>query len=483
MSGTTITKEEKTLIALMLLGVFIASLNQTILAPALPSIMRTMNITASEGQWFTTIFLLVNGIMVPITAYLTERFSNRGLYLTSMTLFTIGTAGAAFSSVFWQLLVARIIQGLAFGILMPLMINTMMLIFPVHRRGTAMGYAGIVFAGAPAIGPPIAGYIVDHWGWNMTFMSLLPLLVLDIILSAIFLKNIGKTRQSSLDWPSVFLSTVGFGGMLFGFSVAGTRGWFHPLTYGTLILGIIILIVFFRRQIHIDTPLLRMEIFRFRQFNVGTAIGMCVNGALIAGAIATPIYLQQVLDYSAFKATLVLLPSSIVGIIASPIVGTLFDRRGLRKLALGGLGSLLIGTLLYLTFDENSSFWYLVAIYTVRVSGIFMVMGPVNTWSLNVLQKQLIPHGNAAATTLRQVAGSLGTAIIITVMTMVTLQSSDLGFKAATVRGFHAAFGVSAVIIAVALVLVLLYVHDHCQLDGCEDDIAEAQKETVRQNT
>lgn len=474
MSESIITKEEKTVIALMLLGVFIASLNQTILAPALPSIMRTMDITASQGQWFTTIFLLVNGIMVPITAYLTERFPSRGLYLTSIGLFTLGTAAAAFSSVFWQLLVARILQGLAFGILMPLMINTMMAIFPVHRRGTAMGYAGIVFAGAPAIGPPIAGYIIDHWGWNMTFMSLLPLLVLDFIFSAIFLKNIGKTRPASLDWPSVFLSTVGFGGMLFGFSVAGTRGWFHPLTYGTLIIGLLFLIVFVRRQKRIETPLLRMSIFRFRQFNVGTAIGMCVNAALIAGAIATPIYLQQVLGYSALKATIVFLLSAVFGIISSPFVGALFDRHGLRKLAIAGIGSTLLGTLFFLTFDEQSPFWYLILIYTLRNTGIFLVMGPVNTWSLNILSGPLIPHGNAAATTLRQVAGSLGTAIIITIMTMVTLQNSELGFNAATLHGFHVAFAVSAAIIAFALVLVLVYVRGHCELDSCDDGINES---------
>ena len=168
----SLTKDQKLSLGLGLLGVFIASLNQTILSPALPSIMRTMDITASQGQWFTTIFLLTNGIMIPVTAYLTARFPFRHLYLTAMTIFTAGTLLAGLSTVFWQLLLARVLQGMAFGILLPLIINLVMSVFPTHKRGVAMGYVGIIFSAAPAVGPPLAGVIIDNYGWNTVLLVL-----------------------------------------------------------------------------------------------------------------------------------------------------------------------------------------------------------------------------------------------------------------------------------------------------------------------
>lgn len=454
----SLTKDQKLSLGLGLLGVFIASLNQTILSPALPSIMRTMTITASQGQWFTTIFLLTNGIMIPVTAYLTARFPFRHLYLTAMTIFTAGTLLAGLSTVFWQLLLARVLQGMAFGILLPLIINLVMSIFPAHKRGVAMGYVGIIFSAAPAVGPPLAGVIIDNYGWNTVFLVLVPLLAVDILLAFFMMPKSGKTARPVLDLPSVVLSALGFGTLLYAFSVSGTRGWLSPVVIGGTAFGLVMTGIFLRRQGQIDHPLLRVDVFCQRQFSVGTLLSMLVNAGLIAGTIATPIYLQQVVGYSAFKASLVMLPAFIFSIAASPAIGAFFDRRGLRGLAITGFVIQLIATLLFLSFQADSPFWYLSTMYTARVIGMTLVMSPLNTWSLNALPQQLISHGNAFSATLRQVAASLGTAVIISIMTITTMTNANLGTTLATLKGFHMAFLANAVLIAISLIIVLTQV-------------------------
>ena len=186
------------IIAVMISGVFLAVLNQTVLSPALPSIMEDLNITANEGQWLTTAFMLVNGIMIPITAYFINRFTTRQIFLSSMILFTAGTAVAGFASNFTILLIARILQAMAAGVLMPMIQTVMLLLFPREKRGTAMGTIGIVIAFAPAVGPSLAGWVVDSWGWNSVFLMIAPMAFIIVVLSFFLLKNVGETTPTKL---------------------------------------------------------------------------------------------------------------------------------------------------------------------------------------------------------------------------------------------------------------------------------------------
>ena len=199
------------LLIVMLSGAFIATLNQTVISPALPSIMRDLGITASDGQWLTTAFMLVNGIMVPITAYLINKFTTRQLFVAAMLFFSGGTTLAAFATTFPLLLGGRIFQAMGAGILMPLIQTVTLLIFPKDKRGSAMGMIGIVMAFAPAVGPTLAGWIVDVWGWNAIFSIIAPLGFIDIIFAFIFLKNVGETSNPTLDMLSVVLNVPSMG--------------------------------------------------------------------------------------------------------------------------------------------------------------------------------------------------------------------------------------------------------------------------------
>lgn len=453
------------IIGVMLSGAFIAVLNQTILSPALPSIMRDMHITAVEGQWLTTAFMLVNGIMIPITAYFIDRFTTRQLFLSSMLLFTIGTGLAGFAGNFMLLLIARILQAMSAGILMPMIQTVILLLFPREKRGSAMGTVGIVIAFAPAIGPTLAGWMVDSWGWNSVFLIIAPLAAVDVILGFFLLKNVGETGKPELDVPSVIFSTLGFGGLLYGCSAAGSYGWGHALTLAPLVVGIVFLIVFIRRQLKLEVPLLALGIVKTKVFSYATIIGMVVNAALIAGTIITPIYLQNILHFSAMQSGLVMLPGAIIMGIMSPITGNLFDRFGPRIIAVTGLSIMTGFTLFFVFMDETWTFGFLCMIYTVRMFGLSLVNMPITTWGLNALENRMIAHGSAINNTARQVAGSIGTALLITIMSMVTALNKTAGSVQATLSGMHAAFGVACGLSAIALLMAILFVKKEKRID------------------
>ena len=453
-----LSKNSLFIIAIIISGGFITILNQTILSPALPSIMREFGITASSGQWLTTGFMLVNGIMVPITAYLIDRFSTRTLFLTSMCIFGAGTILAGFAPTFSLLLLARILQAFGAGIQMPLGSVTMMRLFPKEKRGIAMGLVGIVIAFAPAIGPTFSGWIVDQWSWHYIFRCLIPLVIVDILFAFFFLKNVGETVPSRLDWPSVALSTVAFGGLLYGFSEA-SGGWLRPLTLLPLAIGAVGLVLFIRRQNQLEAPLLNLKALRSPVFSYATVLSMITNCALIAGTLIFPIYLQDVLGYGAMQSGLLMLPGAILMGIMSPITGMLFDRFGPRVLAITGFTLMTVTTGCFCFLTTSRSFLTLCMLFTVRELGMSMTNMPINTWGINALSYDLIAPGNAINNTGRQVAGSIGTAIMVTVMTMVTNSRLTSGAPVqATLAGINAAFVVATALSGLALLITLLKV-------------------------
>lgn len=208
------------LMIVLMSGAFVAILNQTLLGTALPHLMMDFKVDANTVQWLQSIFMLVNGIMIPITAFLIGRFTTRGLFLTAIGIFAVGTAICAIAPNFSVLMAGRVAQAAGAGIIMPLMQTILFLIFPVEKRGTAMGMFGLVIAFAPAIGPTLSGYLVEHFAWRSLFYVLLPIVVIDLILAFFILKNVTRQTYPKIDILSIILSTLGFGGLLYGFSAA-----------------------------------------------------------------------------------------------------------------------------------------------------------------------------------------------------------------------------------------------------------------------
>lgn len=442
------------IVAVLISGAFVAILNQTLLATALPRFMEDLNLSANTAQWLTTIFMLVNGIMIPITAFLIQKFTTRALFLTAMGLFGFGTLICAVAPNFPVLMAGRIIQASGAGIMMPLMQTVLFAIFPLEKRGTAMGMFGLVIAFAPAIGPTLSGWIVDHYPWRVLFEMILPIAVADLIVAYFILKNVTEQTQPKLDILSIILSSFGFGGLLYGFSTAGNTGWASVQVIVPLIAGAVVLGLFIWRQLKLKEPILEFRVFQSAMFSLNTAIGMIVFMVMIGGTTILPIYMQDMHSYSAVESGLMLLPGAAVMGFMSPITGRIFDKFGAKWLALTGLIIVTITTFMFTNLTTETTFVYLAVVNAVRMFGVAMVMMPVTTAALNQLPQRLIPHGTAMNNTMRQVAGSIGTAVLVTVMTNSALNPKQHGVQG-LVHGVNIAFIVASVIGILGVILSL----------------------------
>ena len=446
------------LVAVLLIGTFCTVLNQTLLATAFPTLMKEFDISASTVQWLTTGFLLVNGIMIPISAWLINSFSSKKLYLSAMGTFLIGTTICFIAQNFPVLLAGRLIQAVGVGLSMPLLQNIMLTIFPPEKRGSAMGMAGIVIGLAPALGPTLSGWIIDHYSWRDLFGMVIPIVILVLVLAVFFMKSVIELTHPKIDAISAILSTIGFGSLLYGFSSVGDKGWLSKEVLGFLIVGIIFIVLFSKRQLNIEHPFLELRVFKSKIFTIAAILAGVTNMAMIGAEMVLPLYIQNIRGESAFHSGLMLLPGALVMGLMMPITGAIFDKHGARKLAITGMFILTSATLPFAFLTSKTSVIVIVVLYAIRMFGISMVMMPVTTSGMNALPAQLISHGTAVNNTFRQVASSIGTAILISVLTNVTknnlpaksmLETTPLAYKDqainATLSGYHAAFFVAVI--------------------------------------
>ena len=269
------------IIAVLMIGAFISFLNNTLLNIALPSIMKDLEIGTSTAQWLTTGFMLVNGILIPTTAFLIQKYSVRNLFLAAMGLFTLGTILAGSANIFAILLLGRMLQAAGSAILMPLLMNVMLVSFPIQKRGTAMGVFGLILMFAPAIGPTLSGWIIEHYNWRMLFHFITPIAVIVFLIGFFLLKDKKEKVDIRLDFVSLLLSSIGFGGLLYGFSSAGEKGWASPYVYGPIIIGTISLIWFVVSQTKKDEPFLNFKVYQYPMFALSSVISMAVNMAIV----------------------------------------------------------------------------------------------------------------------------------------------------------------------------------------------------------
>lgn len=416
------------IISVLMIGAFIAFLNNTLLNIALPSIMKELEIDAATVQWLTTGFMLVNGILIPASAFLIQKYSVRQLFLASMGLFAIGTIIAGFAHAFPLLLSGRMLQAAGSAILMPLLMNVMLVSFPIEKRGTAMGVFGLILMAAPSIGPTLSGWIIEHYDWRMLFHFVTPIAIIVVLIGFFLLKDKKEKVDIQLDIVSLLLSSIGFGGILYGFSSAGSKGWDSPLVYGTIIIGVISLTAFILRQIKLEKPLLNFSIYKYPMFALSSAISMVVNMAMFSGMLLIPIYVQTIRGITPMDAGLMMLPGALVMALMSPITGKLFDKFGGRLLAIIGLAIMTVSTYYFGQLTLTTSYTYLVILHAIRMLGMSMVMMPVSTNGLNQLPARFYPHGTAMNNTLNQVAGALGTALLVTIMSNRTeSKAKELG--------------------------------------------------------
>lgn len=469
-------------LAVLVSGAFVIILNQTLMNTALPALMLDFDITANSAQWVTTIFMLVNGIMIPVTAFLIQKFSTRSLFFTAMGLFSLGTILAILAPTYSVLLAGRFVQAAGGGIIIPLMQTILFAIFPMDKRGQAMGAFGLVISFAPAIGPSLSGWIVEHFPWETLFIMMLPIAVIDLIIAYFILDNVTERTNPKLDSLSIVLSSLAFGGLLFGFGSAGNTGWVSYEVMVPLAIGVITLGLFIWRQLILEEPMLELRILKYTMFTLNTLLGMAVFIAMIGGMIILPLYMQNMAGFTATESGLMLLPGAVIMGLMSPVTGRIFDRIGAKWLAITGFALLTVTTFMFTTLTPATTFTYLAVVNAVRMFGTAMVIMPVTTAALNQLPQRMIPHGTALNNTMRQVAASVGTAVLVTVMTGAALdpvQHGDDGL----VHGVNVSFIVATAVAFVGFISAFFIKGSRPvrPATDVEDAAQEAQNETEGQ--
>lgn len=443
-------------VGVIVVGSFIALLNQTVMSPALPALMRDFNITTGTVQWVTSVYMLVSGIMVPISGYLIDKFS--AALRQALATFMVGTLLCAVAPNFMLLLVGRILQSAGSGVLLPLVAVVPMLVYPPDKRGTAMGMAGIVMAAGPAIGPVVGGLVIDSFGWRPMFIGIAVVALVILVGGTMMLKNVGELKNPKLNILSVILSTIAFGGLLYGFSSASTMGWTSPVVITSIVVGLVAFVAFVYKQVKLDEPLLRVDTLATRNFRNSAILVTLINAAVAATNVTLPIFIQNVLGQSATVTGMVMLPAAAIGIILSPVAGAAFDKFGPRGVGIGGLALMTISLGLLGTINTRTSVLFVAVFCALQASGQAIANMPINTWGVNALPNDMIAHGNAIANTGRQIAAAIATSLLVTAETSMTASHMSQGVKSATASGIAFSYLLCAAISLVALIICIFTV-------------------------
>ncbi|MCG7231185.1 DHA2 family efflux MFS transporter permease subunit [Corynebacterium propinquum] len=434
-------------------------LNETSLSVALPAVMRDFGINAASAQWLITVFMLTMAVVIPTTGFLIQRFSTRQIFFSSVGLFIVGTIMGAVAPAFVVLLLGRIVQAAGTALIVPLLMTVMLQMVPLERRGTVMGFIGVVIAVAPATGPTVGGVILEAFTWHAIFLCMLPLLVGVLLLGTKLLSNVGENSTQPIDLISVVLSVVAFGGTVYSLSSLETAldtGDNVGMLVGLLVIAVIALVVFALRQVRLGKKaqaLLDLRPFKIRNFSLAVLIALFSFSVLIGTVTMLPLFVQNGLGDGARTAGLIVLPGGVIQAVMSPIIGRVYDSVGPKPIMIPGAFLMAAGTWLFTTIGTETQVWQLVTFHVIFAFGFGLLMTPMMTTALSSLTGELYSHGSAILTTLQQLAAAAGTALLMVILTRGTDAGLAAGLTeaAATSDGVRAAFVVAALMVTVII--------------------------------
>ena len=450
------------IIAVLVVSAFVMILNETLLSVALPTLMEDLSITAVTAQWLSTGFMLTMAVVIPTTGFLMKRLSVRHVFLVAMLLFLAGTAIAMLAPTFPVLLGGRVIQAAGTAMVLPLLMTTILALVPITSRGLVMGLVGVVISAAPALGPSTSGFILEHGTWHHLFLLMLPIIVIALVIGLLFMRNYTEPEKVRLDVLSVILSAIGFGGLIYALAsisqiVSGTSRLVPLLAAG---IGVLALTVFTLRQLRMlsrgDEPLLDLRPLKVRTFTVSVIVILIGFATMLGTVVALPLYMTGALEMTTLEIGLTMLPGAAASGLLGPLIGALYDRVGPRPIVVPGMALMaLVSWLEVFLLDGDATQGLIIALNIPLGIGMAMVMTPLLTLSLGSLPRSLYGHGSAILNTLQQLAGALGTAVFIALLTLgaAVAAGSGVSAQAAQASGVSWSFVFGGVITTVATVL------------------------------
>lgn len=444
----------------LVIGAFFSILNETLLNVAFQTLSIELNVPYTTITWLSTGYMLIVGILVPISALLVQWFTTRQMFIGALVLFTLGTLVSGLAPDFAVLLIGRLIQAFGAGLMLPVMMNTILLLYPVESRGAAMGSIGLVIMFAPAVGPTLGGLILDAFNWRWLFYLVLPFMVFSIVFAFIFLKNVSTVTKPKVDLIAIILSSLGFGGIVYGFSSVGeaeSGGWAAPEVWIALTVGGIALLLFIIKQFMSKQPMLDFRVFRYPMFSLAVILIIIVMMTMFSTLMLLPIYMQGALVLSAFVSGLVLLPGGVLNGLFSPIAGKLFDKFGPRAMIIPGTALLVVVMYCFTRITLTTSTGVIILLHCLMMIAISLIMMPVQTNAMNGLAIRDYPHGTALLNTLQQVAGAIGVAFFMSILSSGSAEyyrtTANPNPAEAISAGMHASFTVGLIFAVVAFLL------------------------------
>jgi len=453
----------------LVLGTFCTALTTNMLVTAYPTMMSRFSISSATVQWLTTGSLLVMGIMIPVSAWLLNNFSLRLIYTAALSCFLIGLIISYTANSFELILLGRLVQAVGIGVTFPTIQTVLLVIYPPEKRGTMMGLGGIVIGLAPALGPTVSGWILDNASWRDLFGLMIPPVAIVLALACYTVRPVIPLKKSAIDGWAIAWSTIGFGSLLYGFSSVGKDGWTSKIVIISILIGLLFIGFFVRREWPQAEPLLNIRLLKIPSFTIASMITALANTAMIGIQVVLPMYLQNVRGLTPLQSGLTILPGALLYGIISLISGRAYDHIGGRRLALMGTFLLTLGTLPFALLTQHTPYSYIIMEYIVLMSGVALVAMPLTAASSVDLTGIQLSHGTAINSTMRQIMTSMGTAILGSVLANVMaaakpakalLTSAPLAYRdqsyAAAMQGFHAAFLVATAMGILAMIFALM---------------------------
>ncbi len=460
-----LSRNDAVLIGVLLVSAFVVILNETITSVAIPVLNKDLKLLPSTGQWLSTAFVLTMAVVIPVSGFLIRRLSTRTLFAIALGSFSAGTLMAALAPGFPVLLAGRVVQGVGAAVVVPLLMTTVMTVVPPSRRGAMMGNISIVISVAPAVGPTVSGAVLSVLPWPFIFWTVLPFAIAGLVVGLKVMHNIGEPTRVPIDWVSIPLSALGFGGLVYALNEVGvgasSREGLSPAAIAVpAAIGVVGLVTFLLRQRALqrtDNALLDLRAFRSRVFTVSVITGALAFLGLLGSAILLPIYLQNVLGFTPLQTGLLVLPGGLLMGLLGPVVGRLYDRFGPRPLLLPGIGIDVAALVLLSTVTESTQAWFVLVGHVLLSLGLATILPSVFTAGLSAVPRRYTSYGSAIFATVQQVGGAAGTALTITLLAVgASLAGPGGPAGAAPAAGTRLAFLVSAGVFVVGFVFATM---------------------------
>ena len=402
----------------LMIGSFVGMFSETSLNIALPQLMQALQVGQSSIQWLVTGYMLVIGIILPLSSLFTKWFTTKKLVLFGLAAFIIGSLISGFGINFSMVLMGRMIQGIGTGIILPLMFTIAMLIFPPNKLGTVNGVLALVIMFAPAIGPTLTGLILAVGSWRDIFFTFVVFLVIAFVIGLFTLQNVSQITKPKVDFISIILSIIAFSGLIAGASFASELGWLSIQVLACLIGGIIALIFYVKRQLKLTVPVLNMRVFEHRNFTLGAVLVMIDFGIILSAMYLLPQYLQNGLLVAVALTGIIMLPGGIINALVSALAGRMYDNSGAKWPTRIGFTIALIGAIMLSLVTTHSASWYVILAHVVLMIGAPLAMSPSQTSALNSLKGLESADGSAILNTMQQIVGALATALATSFLTL-----------------------------------------------------------------